>query len=128
MSALELKEKANMKILIVDDVPANIDSLQSILEKEGFTILATPSGDRVLDVIAKSDPDLILLDAYLPDTDSFHLCRSLKKNPITMGPDRPRWRYFRHRICASTYLPLTRPRAYPCARQKSQKPCRSIRA
>lgn len=74
-----------MKILIVDDVPANIDSLQSILESEGFTILATPSGDRVLDVIAKSDPDLILLDAYLPDADSFHLCRNLKNNPITMG-------------------------------------------
>jgi putative two-component system response regulator len=70
-------------VLIVDDIPANIDILSAIL-KENYTVKAATSGQKAL-VIAGSatPPDLILLDVMMPDMDGFEVCRRLKVNPLT---------------------------------------------
>ncbi len=66
-------------ILIVDDVPDNIDILDGILNSE-YNIRAATNGEMALK-IAESDipPDLILLDIMMPDMDGFELCSLLKR-------------------------------------------------
>lgn len=71
------------KILIVDDTPTNIHLLAGLLEPQGYEILAASSADQALRIVAKTLPDLILLDVVLPGVDGFSLCRSLKENQAT---------------------------------------------
>jgi DNA-binding NtrC family response regulator len=71
------------KILLVDDVAANLSVLISALEPQGYEILAVPSGALALKIAAKALPDLILLDVMMPDLDGFETCRRLKQEPAT---------------------------------------------
>jgi len=71
--------KAHLKILIIDDTPANLQLLASILEQDYLIQVAT-SGERGLQLAQKSHPDLILLDIMMPGMDGFEVCRQLKLN------------------------------------------------
>jgi len=70
-------------ILIVDDMPINIQLLSEILAAE-YTLKAVTNGQRALDLV-KKDPsiDLILLDVVMPDIDGYQICRELKNHPET---------------------------------------------
>lgn len=70
-------------ILLVDDIPVNIELLEEILKDEGYSILATSNGRETFETLGKCTPDLILLDVMLPDIDGFEICERLKKNPAT---------------------------------------------
>ena len=70
-------------ILIVDDVPANLQILCSILEREGYKVRPVTSGKLALQVVEKMKPDLILLDWKLPDRAGIDICRILRKDPQT---------------------------------------------
>jgi len=70
-------------ILIVDDVPKNLQVLGSILREEGYFFTPATSGKQALKIIEKRLPDLILLDIMMPETDGYEVCRILKKNPAT---------------------------------------------
>jgi len=67
-------------ILIVDDVPANLQVLGNILKNEGYKVRPVPNGTLALQVAEKEKPDLILLDIMMPDIDGFEVCRQLKLN------------------------------------------------
>jgi two-component system, cell cycle response regulator len=71
------------RILIVDDVPANIRLLQTRLESEYFQVAAARDGFEALALAARFHPDLILLDVMMPGMDGFECCRRLKANPDT---------------------------------------------
>jgi DNA-binding NtrC family response regulator len=71
------------RILIVDDVPANLNMLSDALEPFGYTILAAPSGEIALSVAERAAPDLILLDVMMPEMDGYETCRRLKQRPET---------------------------------------------
>ncbi len=71
------------KILIVDDVPANLAVLTSALESEGYEVLAAPNGATALKIAAKAKPGLILLDIMMPDLNGFETCRLLQQNEAT---------------------------------------------
>lgn len=71
------------KVLLVDDVPANLAVLTAALEPEGYEIFAAPNGTKALKVAAKAKPDLILLDIMMPELDGFETCRRLKANDAT---------------------------------------------
>jgi DNA-binding NtrC family response regulator len=71
------------KILLVDDVPANLAVLTSALEPEGYEILAVPCGATALKVAARANPGLILLDIMMPEMDGLETCRRLKQDPAT---------------------------------------------
>jgi len=66
------------KILLVDDVPANLAVLTAALEPLGYEILAVSDGATALQVAAKARPDLILLDIMMPGMDGLETCRRLK--------------------------------------------------
>lgn len=70
-------------ILIVDDVPANLDVLSETLSHEGYDVAIATSGERALLQISRMLPDLILLDIQMPEMDGFSVCQKLKASPAT---------------------------------------------
>lgn len=68
------------RILIVDDVPANLDVLSQSLEDDGYNVLVATNGEMALEVASKAAPDLILLDVMMPVMDGFETCRRLKQD------------------------------------------------
>ncbi len=70
-------------ILVVDDVPANIDVLSEIL-RPTYQVKVVTSGAMALKIaMASAPPDLILLDIMMPDMDGYEVCRQLKANAAT---------------------------------------------
>lgn len=76
-------KKNHYKILIVDDVPANIQILGNILSGENFQIAYAQSGKEALSVIKHQKLDLILLDIMMPYMDGFEVCKILKSQKET---------------------------------------------
>jgi len=74
--------KKNPLILIVDDVPKNIQILGMILGKD-YRIVVAMNGPAALKQVEKVLPDLILLDVMMPDMDGFETCARLKSSPRT---------------------------------------------
>lgn len=70
-------------ILVVDDNPDNLSVLFTSLTKAGFTVLTKKDGESALNVVAKKQPDIILLDILMPDLDGFEVCCRLKNNEKT---------------------------------------------
>lgn len=73
----------NIEILIVDDTPANLQLLASILKEEGYKVRPASSGKMALEATAKRLPDLILLDIKMPEMDGYQVCSQLKSDPFT---------------------------------------------
>jgi DNA-binding NtrC family response regulator len=71
------------KVLIADDVPANLDLLYRALEPGGYTIMAAPNGRIALDLAQRAQPEVILLDVLMPEMDGYETCRQLKENAAT---------------------------------------------
>ena len=70
-------------ILIVDDIPENLDVLSSVLRSQ-YKVKAALNGERALKIAAsESQPDMILLDIMMPEMDGYEVCRRLKANPAT---------------------------------------------
>ena len=70
-------------ILIVDDLPTNLDVISEALSNEGYKVSIATSGERALQQVDRKPPDLILLDIMMPGIDGFETCRRLKENPKT---------------------------------------------
>lgn len=70
-------------ILIVDDIPQNLQVLVGILKAEGFDCMPAMNGSQALSIVEKRKPDLILLDIQMPDIDGFEVCSRLYDNPST---------------------------------------------
>ncbi len=69
------------KILIVDDDPAGIATLESILDGQGYEILSAQDGPAALHMADASMPDLVLLDVMMPGMNGFEVCRRLRAAP-----------------------------------------------
>ena len=70
-------------ILIVDDMPKNIQVLSNILYYKGYNIRIATTGSQALESIKTKAPDLILLDIQMPEMNGFEVCKILKANPDT---------------------------------------------
>lgn len=71
------------RILVVDDIPANVKLLEARLMAEYFDVLTAADGYEALAVCDKQSVDLILLDIMMPGIDGFEVCARLKGNPRT---------------------------------------------
>jgi DNA-binding NtrC family response regulator len=83
MNAMNRSTTVSEQILIVDDVPANLDLLLDLLEPKGYELLAASSGEEGLRIAEAAAPSLILLDVLMPRLDGYEVCRRLKANPAT---------------------------------------------
>jgi DNA-binding response OmpR family regulator len=72
-----------MKLLVVDDSERFRNLLSYMLNIRGFMVDQARNGKLALDKIRKSKPDIIILDAMMPEMDGFELCRILKKDKDT---------------------------------------------
>jgi class 3 adenylate cyclase len=66
------------RILIVEDAPANIQTLSTILKERGYQVSIATHGRQALEVLERIRPDLILLDIMMPEMDGFETCRRIK--------------------------------------------------
>lgn len=70
------------RILIVDDVPKNIQVAASILREEGYQMAFAPNGETALSQTRKIRFDLILLDIMMPEMDGYEVCGQIRQNSI----------------------------------------------
>jgi len=66
------------RILVIEDEPANIQTLSTILKERGYNINIATNGRQGLEVLERIRPDLILLDIMMPEMDGFETCRRIK--------------------------------------------------
>ena len=78
-----MRDHANRRVLIVDDSPAFTDALSRLLTAEGYGVDVVHDSDAVIGAVARSAPDVVLLDVELPGASGFDVCRSLKQNEAT---------------------------------------------
>jgi len=71
-------------ILVVDDTPAYLTLLAQFLNKE-YRVLLAVNGAKALEIARRASPDLILLDAMMPELDGYEVCRRLKADAATHG-------------------------------------------
>jgi len=73
------------KILIVDDEPNIVISLEFLMKKEGFAVAVANDGDEALALVASFNPDLLLLDVMMPKKSGFEVCEALRGDPERAG-------------------------------------------
>lgn len=73
------------KILIVDDEPNIVISLEFLMKKEGFEVAVAVDGEEALAKVDSFRPDLVLLDVMMPKKSGFEVCESLRADPAKAG-------------------------------------------
>src|SRR5262245_23624070 len=71
------------RVLVVDDVLANVKLLEARLTAEYFAVAVAMSGREALLMCERAQCDIVLLDVMMPEMDGFEVCRRLKANPAT---------------------------------------------
>jgi DNA-binding response OmpR family regulator len=69
------------KILVVDDSIHNLEFINIFLDMEGYLVFCIKDGAQINDAVKVFNPNLILLDIMLGETDGFDLCRMIKDTP-----------------------------------------------
>ena len=75
-------EPGPANILVVDDVPANLQVLSGMLKERGYRVRPAPGGELALRAARKAPPDLILLDINMPGMNGYEVCRELKADAV----------------------------------------------
>jgi class 3 adenylate cyclase len=69
------------RILVVDDMPANVHILELRLAAQGYEVVTATDGEAALAAARATQPDLILLDVMMPKVDGLEVCRRLRSDP-----------------------------------------------
>lgn len=78
MTSTEIPESIPARVLVVDDLPANLRLLEGILKVAGYEVVTATSGAQALEQMADNCPDVLLLDVMMPDMDGFEVCRRVR--------------------------------------------------
>jgi len=76
-------EQRPATVLVVDDEPLNCKLLAATLKLDGFQVLTANGGEEALNIVAKNDIDLILLDIMMPGMNGYKVCQTLKNSEAT---------------------------------------------
>jgi DNA-binding response OmpR family regulator len=69
------------KVLIVDDEPNIVISLEFLMRREGYEVLVARDGEEAVSQIREHRPDLVLLDVMMPKLNGFDVCRQVRGDP-----------------------------------------------
>jgi len=72
-----------MKVLIVDDEPNIVMSLDFLMRKAQFEVFIARNGQEALQLAQQEQPDLMLLDVMMPDIDGYEVCEKVKASKAT---------------------------------------------
>lgn len=72
-------------VLIADDEPNIVISLEFLLTQEGYRVQVAHDGQEAWDAIQRQPPDLVLLDVMLPHLSGFDVCQKIRENPAWQG-------------------------------------------
>ncbi len=73
------------KVLIVDDEPNILISVEFLMRREGFEVLVARDGEEGLARIQADRPDLVVLDVMMPKLDGFEVCKAVRADPTLAG-------------------------------------------
>lgn len=76
-------EKGKPKILIVDDIPENVELIEAYLSVEPYDVITASSGKEVIQKLKEERLDLILLDVMMPEISGYEVCKIVKNDPET---------------------------------------------
>jgi len=68
-------------VLVVEDEPNIVLSLQFVMKKAGFAVRVAEDGEKAISEISRDLPDLVLLDIMLPKRDGFAVCEEIRSRP-----------------------------------------------
>lgn len=69
------------KILLVDDEPNILMSLEFMMAKAGYQVYVARNGQEALAILGDAYPDLVVLDIMMPDVDGYEICRFIREQP-----------------------------------------------
>jgi len=75
----------NPKIVVADDEPNIVVSLEYLLKREGYAVTIARDGQEALEAIARELPDLVLLDVMMPKKTGFEVCQEVRANDALQG-------------------------------------------
>ena len=81
----ELDESKIKNVLIVDDEPNILLSLEFLMKKNGFNVFIGRNGKEALATMEDEPIDLVILDIMMPEVDGLEVCRRIRKDPSTAG-------------------------------------------
>jgi DNA-binding response OmpR family regulator len=73
------------KILVVDDEPNIVLSLEFLMKQAGFQVRTASDGEAALSAVAAERPDLMLLDVMMPRKNGYEVCQAVRANPDWKG-------------------------------------------
>jgi DNA-binding response OmpR family regulator len=73
------------KVLIADDEPNIVMSLQFLMEYEGYEVRTVADGEAALRALREFRPDLVLLDVMMPKKDGYEICQVMRATPELEG-------------------------------------------
>lgn len=74
---------SSKKVLIVDDDPNILMSLEFLMRKNGYNVLIARNGTEARELVKENLPDLLLLDIMMPDVDGYQICKEVKSGAKT---------------------------------------------
>lgn len=72
-----------IKVLIVDDEPNILLSLEFLMKKEGYYVFIARDGEEAFEILNREQPDIVLLDIMMPKVDGYQVCEFIKNNSFT---------------------------------------------
>jgi DNA-binding response OmpR family regulator len=69
------------KVLIADDEPNIVTSLEFLMQHNGYQVRIARNGDEALQLLGAFEPDLVLLDIMMPNRSGFEVCAKIRGNP-----------------------------------------------
>src|SRR5580700_232485 len=75
-----VNQQTQASIMVVDDQPANLKLMESMLKEQGYGVRSFPRGRMALAAAAQNPPDLILLDINMPELTGYEVCERLKSD------------------------------------------------